>query len=421
MEDADDEDGSNDNNNNNGRFVSSISRTRSHGDLPAPETAAFRRRFVLMQNSGCSDDDDDDVSTKTVAPGTSKSQLLLDSPEYEGVWDIFSNPMLRDFAMHVYKYAHIQPWINNADQLRRLLSGLQNLVSDLKFGAIATNCQLSLCEDPSNLILLTKEQISNPQYLSEIMQKHGAALHPSFHGASNIQQEVPLLVSSSVDSDQARRGRKRSRTQFEDCSNNDDFGFANTPQYCEVKNDQNDAGIETPQSFGDTTDAGLETPQEFVDNKDDDDDDDNDFAMQTLVEDEEYEDSNHNTGNSNLLFSFPSGSINDNNDTKQQREATPTPVKRRGNKSVNVQLPPKPPVPLQTAATTPTATSKIAEPPKKRHKRTSATYIFKNNPNKQSQRALFICSPLSLADFDSLVFSMFVQRTISVSRCIYVC
>ena len=66
------------------------------------------------------------VSTRTAHPGDSNSRVLLQSAEYRHVWQMYPSEDLRDFANHVYKYAHISPLITNANQLMRLLSGLDS-------------------------------------------------------------------------------------------------------------------------------------------------------------------------------------------------------------------------------------------------------------------------------------------------------
>ena len=86
---------------------------------------------------------------------------------------------------------------------------------DLKLGAAITNSQLTDDGDPSNIIILDKSKITDKEYLQNMMQRHGAKLHPSFYGS---QFTGNLAFSAKKDS--STGSRKRSRREF--TNDNDD-------------------------------------------------------------------------------------------------------------------------------------------------------------------------------------------------------
>ena len=79
-----------------------------------------------------------------------------------------------------------------------------------------TDTQFTDNVHPNDLIILDKNQINNPKYVNEMMNRHGASLHPSFHG-SNIE----LTANQSKSPAPAVRSRKRTREEFERDNPND--------------------------------------------------------------------------------------------------------------------------------------------------------------------------------------------------------
>ena len=111
-----------------------VCRTKSHGELPYSETAAFQQINVsTTQNAAGSATElevqtvlsDGELSTEAAHPGESHSRILRESPEYESVWKLYPCPQIQQLALHLYKYADISPLINNAQQLNRMLSGVE--------------------------------------------------------------------------------------------------------------------------------------------------------------------------------------------------------------------------------------------------------------------------------------------------------
>ena len=96
-----------------------LHRAKSYGSEPYDENAEFRKRdqsvTIIISDLAS--------STGTAHPGETTSKLLLESPEYQGVWELYPETHIREFATYIYKYSHIEPLINNAQQLVRLLDG----------------------------------------------------------------------------------------------------------------------------------------------------------------------------------------------------------------------------------------------------------------------------------------------------------
>ena len=110
-----------------------VCRTKSYGELPYSETAAFRQiNMTTTENvAGSSTESevytaasDGEISTATAHPGDAQSRILREAPEYQSVWKLFPSTQIQDLALHFYKYAHIAPLINNAQQLTRMLCGI---------------------------------------------------------------------------------------------------------------------------------------------------------------------------------------------------------------------------------------------------------------------------------------------------------
>ena len=108
-----------DNNHNHNHDDNSLHRAKSHGSEPHDENAEFRTEDGSISIAAS----DLASSTNPAHPGESRSRLLLESPEYVGVWQLYPQVHLREFAIYVYKYLHIEPLINNAQQLVRLVDG----------------------------------------------------------------------------------------------------------------------------------------------------------------------------------------------------------------------------------------------------------------------------------------------------------
>lgn len=97
----------------------SLHRAKSHGSEPYDETAEFRSRDGSPSMAAS----DLASSTGPALPGETRSKLLWESPEYQGVWELYPQIHIREFTQYVYKYLHIEPLINNAQQLVRLVEG----------------------------------------------------------------------------------------------------------------------------------------------------------------------------------------------------------------------------------------------------------------------------------------------------------
>ena len=107
------------NNHNHNHNDNSLHRAKSYGSEPYDENAEFRAGdgSVSMAASDLAS------STGPAHPGECRSRLLLESPEYQGVWELYPETHLQEFSIYVYKYLLIEPLINNAQQLVRLVDG----------------------------------------------------------------------------------------------------------------------------------------------------------------------------------------------------------------------------------------------------------------------------------------------------------
>ena len=109
----------NNHNHNHNHEDNSLQSAKSHGSEPYDENAEFRAGdgSVSMAASDLAS------STGPAHPGECRSRLLLESPEYQGVWELYPETHLQEFSIYVYKYLLIEPLINNAQQLVRLVDG----------------------------------------------------------------------------------------------------------------------------------------------------------------------------------------------------------------------------------------------------------------------------------------------------------
>ena len=290
---------------------------------------------------------------------------------------------------------------------------------------------------PNNLIILDKNQITNPQYINDMMIRYGAELHPSFVG-SNIE-----LTANQQQLSTASCGRKRGRTEFEhDNQRLADAGDMSSTTSHLGHNFENDhqrqpsvpssgtgsptpplpiltRGIQevSPPSAGqqvnnqqirpnarkemrrslETRPTGVAAPEVSP-------------QLSKQIEATRV----HGTGSANLLFSQTPEQGLALKSTVQQplpSRSRPRESKRYRSEPTLPPLPPaRPPLPRKPDIASGSESSandyRIQVPQRKRrriNRNKTAEYIFKNNDNQNSKRLVWLCSQLSMLTFDSLV------------------
>ena len=252
-------------------------------------------------------------------------------------------------------------------------------MDELQLGSVLTNCQIDAATDRNNLIILDRNKCGDPQYLSNMMKRHGTELHPSFYGSSHVTPTPPKSRSTSMQ----RRSRKRRRHEFE-YGNNEVVNQQLDDQHVQSQQQSFDFEFDVPAVDDAENDAAQsdETPQEIDD------------AMDTDNDDDEFRDIDDNQNKIGISHVEASNI--------QADGSLPPTV------PVAQHLPRPPPLPRPFREAIEETEERrnddddqiIAEPPKKKARRT-AEYIFKNNSNEQSKRSWWLCTKLSLRDYDS--------------------
>ena len=314
---------------------------------------------------------------------------------------------------------------------------LKKVLTDLKFGMLLVNSKFNDNTDPNDLIILDKTQMSNPQYLTQMMKLHGAKLHPSFIGS-----HIELTTNSQQIT--GRRGRKRSRGQFEnEHENEEDVDipplvpadpqiYPATPPHIDIDDVAATLQDVTDMSSVDNVKTELLLPFNY---------------NQQQANQSGSNSSSSTSSSSSSCFSSSEPMRADRNRTRQQQQqqkdksvvqpasipqlinigvnsnnqqTQPVPV-RRSNCQLHarstVLVPQKPPQPIirdeDDERTVDDDGDMIVEAPKKKKRRVTKTaqYIFKHNDNDSSKRVVWLCTNLSLLSFDSLVniISLYVR------------
>lgn len=265
------------------------------------------------------------------------------------------------------------------------------VMDELNLGSVLTNCQIDAATDRNNLIVLDRNKCGDPQYLSNMMKRYGAELHPSFHGSSHISPTPPKSRSTS----RQRSSRKRKRQEYEDGNDENEELVNQQLDNQQIQPQQQfDVEFDVPAVYDDAAQLGVvedhaalqsdETPQDIDDAIDTDDND-------------EYGDidTDDNDDQNNI-------GVTDVKESKIQVESLPSPIPVARAQHLIPPPPLPPPFPQREEESEEIRNDDeiITEPPKKKARRT-AEYIFKHNQNTTSKRVWWLCSQLSLLDYDS--------------------
>ena len=88
-----------------------------------------------------------------------------------------------------------------------IYENIKAVINELNIGSVLSNCQMDAATVRSDLIVLDRNKCGDPQYLSNMLKRYGAQLHPSFHESSHNAPTPPKSRSTSTQRSSPRRRR----------------------------------------------------------------------------------------------------------------------------------------------------------------------------------------------------------------------